>query len=231
MFVDLLEKHDNLVINYEVISDDKDEPANNEQNEEEVTETIVGATTCQIRVQTNSILVNWKSRSAVEPKASPGLIRFIANHFGLHQDATKSVTLYTQYKRGNTTFRCHPSYRGGLPWFDWVMMLYTDPNFPDQQLSCPARLMAIVRDNTDPDNIYHPILQWAENRTMNDSVLFDEYVFTHPLNPDDPSSFNVHPSDSIERPVFVIDCESETEAKVLVAREPEDWGSLFHTIV
>ena len=110
------------------------------------------------------------------------------------------------------------------------MMLYSDPNHPGQQFSCPARLMAVVRDNGDPDMVYHPILQWAANWTMNDSVLFDEYVFTHTLNPDDAASFNVHPAESIEKPVFVIDCESENESKVLVAHDPDVWGSLFHKI-
>ena len=189
-----------------------------------------GAMKCHICVVNNTIIAKWNSRSAVPPTLSRGLLRFIANHFGLQQDAAKSVTLYTQYKRDDTMFCCHPNYRGGLPWFDWVMMLYSDPNHPGVQFSCPARLMAVVRDNTDPEMVYHLILQWAANCTINDSVLFDEYVFAHDMNPDDPTSFNVRPADSIEKPVFVIDCESENEEKVLVAHDPDVWGSLFHKI-
>ena len=98
VFVDLLNKHANEVINYEVIvnSDDDDVVA---ENDEGVQESNAGATTCHICVRDNQIVVEWNSRSAVPPSASHGLVRFIANHFGLHQDAAKSVTLYTQYKR------------------------------------------------------------------------------------------------------------------------------------
>ena len=107
------------------------------------------------------------------------------------------------------------------------MMLYSDPNHPNQQLQCPARLMAIVQDDDDETNEFHPVVQWAGHRTNNDSVLFDEYVFQHDLNPDEPTSFNVHPSASIEKPVFVIDCESEDDNKILVATDPEEWADCF----
>ena len=173
------------------------------------------------------IVAKWNTQSAVTPMVSPGLLHFIVHEFGLLNNPTKSVTLYTQYKRDDTIFRCHPNYRGGAPWYDWVMMLYSNPNHPNQQLHCPARLMAIVQDDDDETNEFHPVVQWAGHRTNNDSVLFDEYVFQHDLNPDKPTSFNVHPSASIEKPVFVIDCESEDDNKILVATDPEEWADRF----
>ena len=177
------------------------------------------------------IVAKWNSRSVTVPTLSRGLLLFIANHFGLQEDTTKSVTLFTQYKHDDTLFHCHTNDCGGLPWYDWVMMLYSDPNHPGQQFSCPARLMAVVKDDNDPNGVYHPILQWADNRTMRDSVLFDEYVFNHDLNPDEATSFHVHLADSIERPIFVIECESETEKKILVANDPETWATKFHKIL
>ena len=112
------------------------------------------------------------SRSAERPTLSHGLLQFLVDHFGLRDDRTKSLTLYTQYKCNNTTFWCHPNYRGSFTLFDWVMMLYTDVNYPNQTLRCPARLMVVVQDNSDAGNIYHPVLQWAGQRTMSESVLF-----------------------------------------------------------
>ena len=44
---------------------------------------------------------------------------------------------------------------------------------------------------------------------------FDEYVFEHDVNPKNANSFSVHPADSIECPVFVIDSESEDDCKIV----------------
>ena len=32
------------------------------------------------------------------------------------------VSIYSEYKRKNTIFRCHPMFRSEQPWFDWVMV-------------------------------------------------------------------------------------------------------------
>mmetsp|Transcript_37515 Transcript_37515/g.52900 ORF Transcript_37515/g.52900 Transcript_37515/m.52900 type:complete len:82 (+) Transcript_37515:188-433(+) len=74
---------------------------------------------------------------------------------------------------------------------------------------------------------YYPIVQWAGERTNVDSVLFDEYDFVHTLNTEDPNSFNVHDVDSIERSVFVIDCEEDAHRKILVAKEKDKWTDYF----
>ena len=110
------------------------------------------------------------------------------------------------------------------------MMLYTSNRRPGVTLSCPARLMAIVCDNSDSENIYYPILQWAKNPTRMGSVLFDEYEFDHKLDPNDKNSFSIHTVESIERPIFVIDCESNDQQRILVAHDPDEWGKEFHSI-
>ena len=162
-----------------------------------------------------------------ETVLTDSLTRFIVQHFGLQNNAGTSVTLYTEYKRNDTLFRCHPDYRGLGPWYDWFMLMYVDDNQPDVVLSCPARLMAIVCvDGVEPKK-YHPIVQWAGNRTFVDSVLFDEYDFVHTMDTDDINSFSVHDVDSIERPVFVVDCEEDNHQKILVAKEQDDWAESF----
>ena len=109
-------------------------------------------------------------------------------------------------------------------------MLYTDGNNLNEQLRCPARLMAIVQDNSQPGNVYHPVLQWAGHRTKNDSVLFDEYVFEHDVNPNDTTSSNIHSADSIQGPVFVIDSECKDVHRILVAHDRDTWADMFHSI-
>ena len=107
------------------------------------------------------------------------------------------------------------------------MLIYTDANYPGQVLSCPARLMAVVSVDGEEPKKYYPLVQWAGERTFVDSVLFDEYNFVHTLNTDDPNAFNVHDVGSIERPVFVIDCEQDGHQKVLVAKDKDEWAELF----
>ena len=138
----------------------------------------------------------------------------------------KKVTFYTQYERNQVRFRCHPLYRG-VPWYDWVMLLYSDDNHPDVALTCPARLMGIVVEDGIVPIVYHPIVQWAGDRTNVDSVLFDKYDFEHTIDTDSPESFNVHDVESIDRPIFVIDCEVANHNKILVAKDVDEWASMF----
>ena len=105
--------------------------------------------------------------------------------------------------------------------------MYMDDNYPNQALTCPARLMAVVVENDAPNKVYHPIVQWAGNWTYNDSVLFDEYAFDHKIDNDDMNLFHRHDVNSIEQPVFVIDCETANHNFVLVASDPEQWCEKF----
>ena len=44
------------------------------------------------------------------------------------------------------------------------------------------------------------------------------------------TTFSVHDVDSIEKPIFVVDCESEEQQKILVAHDVEEWHSKFHVV-
>ena len=107
------------------------------------------------------------------------------------------------------------------------MLMYTDDNHPDQVLTCPARLMGIIVEDGVVPIVYHPIVQWAGDRTLVDSVLFDEYDFEHTIHTESPASFNVHDAESIERPIFVIDCEIDDHKKILVAKDVDEWANMF----
>ena len=147
-FETLVEKHDKKLRDSQVEAiDDAEVIENNQPHNDDVVESVKYATTCHIAVANNNIVVEWNTRSESLPSLSNGLLRFIVREFDLAAQPNKSVTLYTQYKRNGTTFRCHPCYRGGEPWYDWMMLMYTDDNYPNQALSCPARLMAVVVDN------------------------------------------------------------------------------------
>ena len=48
-----------------------------------------------------------------------------------------------------------------------------------------------------------------------------------PLKTDDINAFSVHNVDSIERLVFVVDCEEDEHQKILVAKEQDDWAEFL----
>jgi hypothetical protein len=210
-------------------ADGDDTDTGDGDDEVQVVESVKYATQCQLSMVNDVLTVKWNTRSEAIHTISPGLARFIVREFGLQTDADKSVTLYTHYKRNDVLFRCHPNFQGNGQWYDWMMLMYTDDNYPNQVLSCPARLMAVVSVDGEEPRKFYPIVQWAGERTFVNSVLFDEYNFVHTLDTNDPDSFNLHDVESIDRPVFVIDCEQDEHEKILVAREKDEWADLFLT--
>ena len=177
VFETLVDKHNKKLHGSQVETiDDPQFVQNDQPQNDNIVESVKYATTCHIAVANNNIVVEWNTCSESIPSLSAGMVRFIVCEFDLAAQPNKSVILYTQYKRNGTTFHCHPCYRGGEPWYDWMVLMYMDDNYPNQALTCPVRLMAVVVENDAPNKVYHPIVQWAGNGTYNDSVLFDEYM-------------------------------------------------------
>ena len=224
LFTQLIDQR-NAIVDKQMYGTDPVPAVNAEANEDN-TESVKWATQCKIQVKNNLISAQWNTRANPSPTLCDGILYFIVNHFGMTNENAKKVTFYTQYERNQVKFRCHPLYRG-VPWYDWVMLLYSDDNHPNEELQCPARLMGIVVEDDTVPIVYHPIVQWAGNRTNVDSVLFDEYDFEHAIDPKGPESFSVHDVESIERPIFVIDCETENHKKILVAKDVDEWANMF----
>ena len=226
LFNDMVEQqedyNDNIL--YESLSSDEDI-----NDPHDINESVKYATYCFILWDASDARykVKWNTKSEVLPVLPNGLLRFIARTYELKDNPARYITLFTQYCRNKVLFRCHPDFRGGGPWYDWMMMQYEDPNNPRNVLSCPARLMAVVVDSTDQNKVYQPIIQWAGNRTTADSVLFTEYDFDHRNNDFEMNTFSIHDVMSIERPIFVIDCETDNHNKILVAADPDKWSEMF----
>ena len=159
MYASLMEKNEAAIDTSRYDTLPEPEEGDDDDNDEPLRESTLRATQCHLSVADNVVKVKWTTRGAKKPVLSNGLTHFIVQHFGLQTDADKSVTLYTEYKRNDTLFRCHPDYCSLGPWYDWCMLMYVNNSQPDVVLLCPAQLMTIVCvDGVDPKK-YHPILQ------------------------------------------------------------------------
>ena len=76
--------------------------------------------------------------------------------------------------------RCHPSYQGEGPWFDWVGIHFEECTVNGKTFSedeCPCKVMAIIpkQQNSFLDETVL-VIQSAQSQTGTDSVLFKEWL-------------------------------------------------------
>jgi hypothetical protein len=87
------------------------------EDEDDITREGAG-TVCTLQHHLDSHpTVSWCSTTLVQHLVHPdGLPQFALKHYGV----TK-LQMRTEYKGDNgLEIRCHPGYRGGSPWYDWV---------------------------------------------------------------------------------------------------------------
>jgi hypothetical protein len=116
--------------------------------------------------------VEWNTTTAAEFLELPlGLSGFIMQHY---QSMTPLI-VQTEYT-GNCceTVRCHPGYREGAPWYDWVAVADHDDNCSDV---IPFKVLAVVplRDVGNDVTRYELVGVAGTTRTECDSVLFTEW--------------------------------------------------------
>jgi hypothetical protein len=116
--------------------------------------------------------------------------------------------------------RCHPSYQGEGPWFDWVSVhfeacTFNGNTFPEGNYPC--KVMAIVPKQYNAFLVEtEVIVQSAQSRTNNDSVLFVEWELM--------VGYHVVPVSSIGESLFVLELGSN---KIAVALSYSEWPSCF----
>jgi len=142
-------------------------------------ESTVGATHCTLHLYGSNIQVAW--RSATEKH----LLTWdadVATFMQYHYMSTESITTIhccTEYINNQLLMRCHPSYQGEGPWYDWVSVHFEACTFNGKAFpegNYPCKVMAIVpkQHNAFLEET-EVIVQSAQSRTNNDSVLFVEW--------------------------------------------------------
>jgi hypothetical protein len=116
--------------------------------------------------------------------------------------------------------RCHPSYQGEGPWFDWVSVhfeacTYNGMAFPEGIYPC--KVMAIVPKQRNAFlEETAVVVRSAQARTGNDSVLFSEWQLC--------DGYHIVQLSSILESIFVLELASD---RIAVALSYSEWPSCF----
>jgi hypothetical protein len=183
-------------------------------------ESTVGATHCHLHLNGNKIEVTWQSATEKH------LLTWdadVATFMQCHYMSTNNITTIhccTEYMHNELLMRCHPSYQGEGPWFDWVSVhfeacTFNGNTFPEGNYPC--KVMAIVPKQYNAFLVEtEVIVQSAQSRTNNDSVLFVEWELM--------VGYHVVPVSSIGESLFVLELGSN---KIAVALSYSEWPSCF----
>ena len=90
------------------------------------------------------VYLDWKNKLPVHG-FDKRIVEAVGKRLFLHRGSggclrgDSHVKGFTEYRMGNTLFRCHPSYRSGNQWMDWGMF-----QFEDNEASIPAKILMLL---------------------------------------------------------------------------------------
>jgi len=193
------------------------EEGNTDENEE-----CVKGTHFTIYHDGNKVETNWQSATEKDLLISDeDVLAYIFAYF--KTDQVSSVHCCTEYMYNQVFIRCHPSYKGEGPWFDWVTVHFEESSvngvtYPNGNYPCKVLAIIPKQYNTFIEET-SILVQSALARTENDSVLFTEWELM--------DGYIVVPIDSIHESVFVLELGHN---KISVALPYSEWPSCFtHT--
>jgi hypothetical protein len=189
-------------------------------------ESTMGATHYTLHLNgNNKIEVTW--HSATEKHlltCAMDVATCIWNHYVSADSNITTINCCTEYMYKNIhnrlVMRCHPSYQGEGPWFDWVNVhleahILNGKVFPEGRYPC--KVMAIVpkQQNAFIEET-SIVVQRAQARTENDSVLFVEWELME--------GYHIVAPNSIVENLFLLELDSN---KIAVALPYSEWPSCF----
>jgi hypothetical protein len=183
-------------------------------------ESLNGATHCTLQLTGNEIEVTWQSATESHLLTwDADVAIFIQDHYMSTYNQT-TIHCCTEYMYNELIIRCHPSYQGEGPWFDWVSVhfeacTYNGMAFPEGIYPC--KVMAIVPKQR---NAFLEetalVVRSAQARTGNDSVLFSEWQLC--------DGYHIVQLSSIFGSIFVLELASD---RIAVALSYSEWPSCF----
>ena len=169
-----------------------------------------------------SISVSWLTKSKASAESwslLEGLPQYLIEKFG------DNVDICTEYKRDDNTFRCHPNFMNGGPWYDWLRVGFENQR-TKQVRNFPCKLVAVVVENKKTSNAkYTMVLQCAQDTTERSSVLFTEWTWA--------PRFEVAPAASIHSQCFVIPIGNDKKNNkplIIEALPVEEWAGKFTSV-
>jgi hypothetical protein len=188
---------------------------------ESIQESTVGATHCTLYLNGNKIEVTWRSGTEKHLLTwDTDVLSFIQEYHYMSTDNVTTIHCCTEYTYNQLQIRCHPSYQGEGPWFDWVSVHFEACTFNGKAFpegNYPCKIMAIVpkQHNAFLEET-EVIVRSAQSRTNNDSVLFEEWELM--------VGYHVVSVSSIVESLFVLELGSN---RIAVALSYSEWPSCF----
>jgi hypothetical protein len=183
-------------------------------------ESTKGATHYTIHLNGNKMEVSWQSATEKHLlTCDTDVATFVQYHYTSTGNIT-TIHCCTEYMHNQLLMRCHPSYQGEGPWFDWVSVHFeactlNGKAFPEDNYPC--KVMAIVpkQHNAFLDETA-VIVQSAQAHMGNDSVLFVEWELM--------VGYHIVAVSSIVESLFVLELGSN---RIAVALSYSEWPSCF----
>jgi hypothetical protein len=179
-----------------------------------------GATHCSLSLSGENVEVVWQSSTEKHLLTwDPSVATFIKNNYMVPQN-TSTIHCCTEYKHNNILIRCHPSYQGEGPWFDWVSASFEQctiekKKFPKGDYAC--KVLAILPHERNPFlSETELIVKCAGSKTKKDSALFQEWTLVD-------GYFSVSVT-ALLKSIFVLEMP---ENKIAVALSYSEWPSCF----
>jgi hypothetical protein len=205
-----------------LLDDDEDEGADTLEilTDGKYQESTNGATHCSLCLNGNNVKVSWQSTTEEHLLTlDANLARFIQYHYMSTNNVT-TIHCCTEYMHNKVMMRCHPSYQGEGPWFDWVSVqlaawIFNEEEFPEGNYPC--KVMAIVpKQKNSFLNETAVVVQSAQRRTGSDSVLFAEWELC--------DGYRIVEVSRVLESLFVLEIGSK---RIAVALSYSDWPSCF----
>jgi hypothetical protein len=163
-----------------LLTDEDDTCFENFPNEDSCAISTFGATFSSFHLIGNNVKVVWKSKTETHLLTwDDGVATFIQKNY-LSINNVTTVHCCTEYKHNELRMRCHPSYQGEGPWFDWVSVAFGESTIKKKKFpkgNYPCKVLAILQKQHNPFlDETEVIVQCAGSKTKKDSVLFEEWT-------------------------------------------------------
>jgi hypothetical protein len=190
--------------------------ANNEDQEGST----LGAMHCSFQLIGKDLKITWHSATEIHLlKWDAGVATFIQNNCMSSEDRT-TIYCCTEYKNNQVMMRCHPSYQGEGPWFDWVNVYFEACTIKKKKFlegNYPCKVLAILPKEKNPFlGETEVIVQCAGSKTKKDSVLFEEWTLM--------DGYYIVSVSAIVESLFVLELGGN---KISVALSYSKWPSCF----
>jgi hypothetical protein len=195
----------------QLLDEENDDCAIVTAGDESKQDNTMGATLYRLHLNGNRFEVTWQSATKKQLLTCDAeLARFIQCHY-LSDDNISTIHCCTEYMHNELVMRCHPSYQGEGPWFDWVSVhfeacIFNGKVFPGGYYPCKVMVIVPKQHNAFTEETA-VVVQSAQGCTGNDSVLYAEWELME--------GYHIVEPCSIVESLFVLELKSNKIAVVL----------------